>query len=86
MMLKQYLFGTLISCLLFQQEDFKLHFRNISRIMDCVGCDKCRLWGKLQVSFVMIYYRVSNFNDSKHDNKSYAIDAIVYFFKQNCYN
>lgn len=23
-------------------------FRNISRIMDCVGCEKCRMWGKLQ--------------------------------------
>lgn len=31
------------------KEEFKAHFRNISRIMDCVGCDKCRLWGKLQV-------------------------------------
>jgi len=31
------------------KEEFKLHFRNISRIMDCVGCDKCKLWGKLQV-------------------------------------
>ncbi|XP_055145334.2 ERO1-like protein alpha isoform X13 [Symphalangus syndactylus] len=30
------------------KEDFRLHFRNISRIMDCVGCFKCRLWGKLQ--------------------------------------
>ncbi|XP_025104333.1 ERO1-like protein alpha isoform X2 [Pomacea canaliculata] len=29
--------------------EFRDHFRNISRIMDCVGCDKCRLWGKLQV-------------------------------------
>lgn len=28
---------------------FREKFRNISRIMDCVGCDKCRLWGKLQV-------------------------------------
>lgn len=28
--------------------DFKTHFRNISGIMDCVGCDKCRLWGKVQ--------------------------------------
>ncbi|XP_075048905.1 ERO1-like protein alpha [Mixophyes fleayi] len=28
--------------------DFRQHFRNISRIMDCVGCIKCRLWGKLQ--------------------------------------
>ncbi|KAJ3219603.1 hypothetical protein HDU67_000091 [Dinochytrium kinnereticum] len=32
------------------KEEFKTHFRNISRIMDCVGCEKCRLWGKLQVS------------------------------------
>ncbi|TXT12971.1 hypothetical protein VHUM_01372 [Vanrija humicola] len=32
------------------KEQFKTHFRNVSRIMDCVGCDKCRLWGKLQVS------------------------------------
>uniref|UniRef100_A0A4W5LFH4 ERO1-like protein alpha n=1 Tax=Hucho hucho TaxID=62062 RepID=A0A4W5LFH4_9TELE len=30
------------------KEDFRLTFRNISRIMDCVGCFKCRLWGKLQ--------------------------------------
>jgi hypothetical protein len=32
------------------KDQFKTHFRNVSRIMDCVGCDKCRLWGKLQVS------------------------------------
>jgi hypothetical protein len=31
-------------------DQFKNHFRNVSRIMDCVGCDKCRLWGKLQVT------------------------------------
>ncbi|XP_049845314.1 ero1-like protein [Schistocerca gregaria] len=29
--------------------EFREHFRNISRIMDCVGCDKCKLWGKLQI-------------------------------------
>uniref|UniRef100_A0A8D2P9W7 ERO1-like protein alpha n=1 Tax=Zosterops lateralis melanops TaxID=1220523 RepID=A0A8D2P9W7_ZOSLA len=34
------------------KEEFRLHFKNISRIMDCVGCFKCRLWGKLQVRFV----------------------------------
>jgi ERO1-like protein beta len=28
--------------------EFRQRFRNVSRIMDCVGCDKCRLWGKLQ--------------------------------------
>ncbi|KAK6154848.1 hypothetical protein DH2020_009096 [Rehmannia glutinosa] len=24
-------------------------FKNISALMDCVGCEKCRLWGKLQI-------------------------------------
>lgn len=30
------------------KEQFQLKFRNITKIMDCVGCDKCRLWGKVQ--------------------------------------
>lgn len=33
------------------KQEFKAHFRNVSRIMDCVGCDKCKLWGKLQVAY-----------------------------------
>ena len=32
------------------KDDFRTRFRNISRLMDCVGCDKCRLWGKLQTA------------------------------------
>lgn len=32
------------------KEQFREQFKNISRIMDCVGCDKCKLWGKLQVN------------------------------------
>ena len=30
------------------RESLRRKFHNISRIMDCVGCEKCRLWGKLQ--------------------------------------
>ncbi|KAM7424620.1 hypothetical protein PAMA_000804 [Pampus argenteus] len=30
------------------KEDIRLAFLNITRIMDCMGCFKCRLWGKLQ--------------------------------------
>ncbi|GAB5590000.1 endoplasmic oxidoreductin-1 [Umbelopsis nana] len=32
------------------KEEFKEHFRNVTRIMDCVGCEKCKLWGKLQTT------------------------------------
>lgn len=27
---------------------FRDRFRNLSRIMDCVECEKCKLWGKVQ--------------------------------------
>ncbi|KAI3377247.1 hypothetical protein L3Q82_008480 [Scortum barcoo] len=35
-------------CRIERNQDIRLAFLNISRIMDCVGCFKCRLWGKLQ--------------------------------------
>ncbi|GFR42593.1 hypothetical protein Agub_g3523, partial [Astrephomene gubernaculifera] len=30
------------------REELRGAFVNITRIMDCVGCEKCKLWGKLQ--------------------------------------
>ncbi|KAJ3966278.1 endoplasmic reticulum oxidoreductin 1, partial [Lentinula raphanica] len=32
------------------REDFKASFRNVFRIMDCIECDQCRLWGKVQTA------------------------------------
>lgn len=30
------------------KEQMRDHFRNISMIMDCVACEKCRMWSKLE--------------------------------------
>ncbi|CAG0882682.1 unnamed protein product [Cyprideis torosa] len=30
------------------RHEFRQHFLNVTRIMDCVGCERCKLWGKLQ--------------------------------------
>ena len=30
------------------KDDFKNRFRNVTKIMDCVQCERCKLWGKLQ--------------------------------------
>lgn len=30
------------------KNEFRSRFKNISAIMDCVGCDRCRMWGKIQ--------------------------------------
>jgi ERO1-like protein alpha len=32
------------------KQQFKEHFRNISAILDCVACEKCRMWGKVQIN------------------------------------
>lgn len=32
------------------KEEIRQNFKNITRIMDCVHCDRCRLWGKLQTT------------------------------------
>ena len=31
------------------RREFTQRFLNVTRIIDCVTCEKCRLWGKLQV-------------------------------------
>lgn len=49
--------GTFDERLMFKGKDsyqlkrqFKEHFKNISIILDCVTCEKCKLWGKLQIN------------------------------------
>src|SRR5690242_750147 len=32
------------------KKQFKSRFRNITGILDCVTCEKCRLWGKVQIN------------------------------------
>jgi ERO1-like protein beta len=32
--------------------EYKRHFKNITNLMNCVDCEKCRLWGKLQTQGV----------------------------------
>uniref|UniRef100_A0A915HYB5 Uncharacterized protein n=1 Tax=Romanomermis culicivorax TaxID=13658 RepID=A0A915HYB5_ROMCU len=51
------------------KEQFRRHFLNISRIMDCVGCDKCRLWGKLQTHGIGTALKIL-FSDNHSQNRS----------------
>ncbi|AMD21513.1 HER235Wp [Eremothecium sinecaudum] len=32
------------------KHDFRTRFKNVTRIMDCVHCDRCRMWGKVQTT------------------------------------
>ncbi|KAL4714058.1 hypothetical protein ACJJTC_008412 [Scirpophaga incertulas] len=59
--------------------EFREHFRNISRIMDCVGCDKCKLWGKLQTQGLGTALKIlfSGQWDSPESEKQFSVKQRV---------
>lgn len=59
------------------KDEFREKFLNITRIMDCVGCDKCRLWGKLQTQGMGTALKIlfsGKFEYDAHDNSLFIID------------
>lgn len=47
--------------------------------MDCVGCDKCKLWGKLQVQGLGTALKIlfsGKFDSYDDGNKNYLIKVI----------
>ncbi|TVY71399.1 Endoplasmic reticulum oxidoreductin-1 [Lachnellula suecica] len=63
------------------KEDFRNRFRNVSRIMDCVGCDKCRLWGKLQTAGYGAALKVLfEFDNNSEDVPSLSRTELVALF------
>ena len=58
------------------KQEFKEHFRNVTRIMDCVGCDKCRLWGKVQTTGIATALKVLFELDEK------ALEYVLAAFRQ----
>lgn len=63
-------------------EEFKNHFRNVSLIMDCVGCEKCRLWGKIQVTGVGAALKILFASEShrRWENLNFRRSEIVALF------
>ncbi|KAF8931254.1 hypothetical protein BGZ47_000159 [Haplosporangium gracile] len=65
--------------------EFRDHFRNITKIMDCVGCEKCRLWGKVQTSGlgtalkVLFSYNDEHLNPIKHPNLLQRTEIVALF-------
>ncbi|KAI8351243.1 endoplasmic reticulum Oxidoreductin 1-domain-containing protein [Mortierella sp. GBAus27b] len=65
--------------------EFRDHFRNISKIMDCVGCEKCRLWGKVQTSGlgtalkVLFSYNDEHLNPIKNPNLLQRTEIVALF-------
>ncbi|XP_063691467.1 ERO1-like protein beta [Bolinopsis microptera] len=63
--------------------EFLVHFRNISQIMDCVTCDKCRLWGKIQIRGLGTALKIL-FSGGKPENLNLERGEVVTLF--NAFN
>jgi len=62
------------------KNEFREKFLNISRIMDCVGCDKCRLWGKLQTQGMGTALKIlfsGKFEHNTLENNIYVTDSPI---------
>ncbi|KQJ84105.1 hypothetical protein BRADI_5g18740v3 [Brachypodium distachyon] len=65
------------------KQEIQKQFRNISAIMNCVGCEKCLLWGKLQVlglgtalKILFSVDRENNLNQQFHLQRNDAIALV----------
>lgn len=54
------------------KNEFRERFKNITRIMDCVHCDRCRLWGKVQTTGYATALKILfELNDDNCNNEEY---------------
>lgn len=61
------------------------HFYNISRVMDCVACEKCRLWAKLQTLGLSTALKVvlsENTDECIHTLQRNELIAFINGFRQ----
>ncbi|CAM9770828.1 unnamed protein product [Scytosiphon promiscuus] len=54
------------------KQEFMHKFHNISRIMDCVGCEKCKLWGKLETLGLGTALKIMLFSSDAEGKKELA--------------
>ncbi|KAG4946842.1 hypothetical protein JHK87_042849 [Glycine soja] len=74
------------------KQKIQQQFRNISALMDCVGCEKCRLWGKLQVlglgTALKILFSVDGQENSSHtitrETRHRKTTVVVWKFSEGC--
>lgn len=62
------------------KDEFRSRFKNVSAIMDCVGCDRCRMWGKLQtIGYGTALKILFEGDDNSHLIKFRRIELVALF-------
>ncbi|KAG7191437.1 endoplasmic oxidoreductin-1 [Scheffersomyces spartinae] len=62
------------------KDEFRARFRNVSAIMDCVGCDRCRMWGKVQTIGYGTALKILFETDEEKDDITFKRTELVALF------
>lgn len=60
------------------KDDFRARFKNVTKIMDCVHCDRCRLWGKVQTTGYATSLKILfELDDGDEASKQQVVDKLT---------
>ncbi|CDO93725.1 unnamed protein product [Kluyveromyces dobzhanskii CBS 2104] len=60
------------------KDDFRARFKNVTKIMDCVQCDRCRLWGKVQTTGYATSLKILFEMDNNDDiTRQHVVDKLT---------
>lgn len=60
------------------KDDFRARFKNVTKIMDCVHCDRCRLWGKVQTTGYATSLKILfELDEGDEDSKQHVVDKLT---------
>ncbi|CCE90175.1 ER oxidoreductin TDEL_0B00460 [Torulaspora delbrueckii] len=60
------------------KDDFRARFKNVTKIMDCVHCDRCRLWGKVQTTGYATSLKILfELDEGDEGSKQHVVDTLT---------
>lgn len=60
------------------KDDFRSRFKNVTKIIDCVHCDRCRLWGKVQTTGYATSLKILFEMDSQDEStRQHVVDKLT---------
>lgn len=60
------------------KDDFRSRFKNVTRIMDCVHCDRCKLWGKVQTTGMATSLKILfDIDEADEESKQRFVDKLT---------
>ncbi|EDO14640.1 hypothetical protein Kpol_309p9 [Vanderwaltozyma polyspora DSM 70294] len=60
------------------KDDFRVRFKNVTKIMDCVHCDRCRLWGKVQTTGYATSLKILfELDEGDEQTKQHIVDKLT---------